>query len=132
MAENNVTAILDTIVSRLEKVAQSKTVIGDPVTVGTTTIVPVTKVSIGFGAGGGEGSTGGGQQSSGFGGGGGGGAMVEAVAFIVMHDGKVSLLSTKGNKLETVLDAIPGLLEKVAAMTAKKGEKKADEPEAKE
>ncbi|MBI3038705.1 sporulation protein, partial [bacterium] len=43
----------------------SKTVIGDPINVGSWTVIPITKVSFGFGAGGGEGK----KDSNAFGGG---------------------------------------------------------------
>ena len=132
MAENNVTSILDTIVSRLESIAKCETVIGAPVKVGDSIIVPVTKLSIGFGAGGGEGSMGGDKSSSGFGGGGGGGAHVEVTAFIVVSEGKVTVLSTKGDKIVSVLEAIPNIVEKVANLGLKlkgNGEKKEEATE---
>ena len=55
MADNKVSEILKDIVGELKNVARSQTVVGDPITVEQKTVIPVVKISLGFGAGGGQG-----------------------------------------------------------------------------
>lgn len=110
MSENKVSEILKDIVGELKNVATSQTVVGDPITVNEKTVIPVVKISVGFGAGGGQGSKG---DQSGFGGGGGGAAKIEPSAFIIMDEKKISLLSAKPGKLDALVDAVPGLFGKI-------------------
>jgi len=85
-------SLIKTVLSELQVAINSKTVIGDPITVQNWTVIPVTKVSFGFGAGGGEGK----KETVGFGGGSGGGASIEPVAFIAVSPSEVKLISLKG------------------------------------
>jgi uncharacterized spore protein YtfJ len=110
MSDNKVSEILKEIVGELKNIATSQTVIGEPITVGQKTVIPVVKISIGFGAGGGQGEKGG---QSGFGAGGGGAAKIEPSAFIIMDETKISLLSAKPGKLDALVEAVPGLFGKI-------------------
>ena len=74
-------------------------------------VVPVTKLSLGFAVGGGEGKAV--EKGSSFGGAGGGGAKVEPVGFIVIQEDNVSFLPTKPGQFEGLIDAIPGVINKV-------------------
>ena len=112
MADNNVVEILKGVVGELREIAKSETIIGDPVTVGDTTVLPVVKISVGFGAGGGQGENQ--KAQSGFGGGGGGGARIEPAGFIIMGKDGVSFLPATKGKWEGIIDAIPGIAKKVS------------------
>ena len=90
---NNVVDILKGVVGELKEVARSETIIGEPVTVGDKTVIPIVKISFGFGAGGGQRDSGKADQ---YGGGGGGGARIEPAAFIIMDADGVSILLKKG------------------------------------
>ncbi|MDW7731492.1 MAG: spore germination protein GerW family protein [Methanolobus sp.] len=117
--------IIRDISSELERLVNTKTVIGDPVTFGDTTIIPVTKVSFGFGSGGGEGKRK--DAEEGFGGGGGAGAKIEPVAFIVMSPEGVELLPISGKGgFEKVLESVPGLIDKVKSMKNKSDKEKGE------
>ena len=119
MAQGNLVEILQTIVGELRQIARSESVVGQPVTVGERTIVPITKLSVGFGGGGAEGSRP--EKGSGFGGGGGGGAMIEPVAFLVIDKDRVQLLTTrKHGAIEAVLDAAPDLISSIKNWSEKK------------
>jgi uncharacterized spore protein YtfJ len=118
MAEqNNVVEILKAVVSEIRDMARSETIIGEPITVGKRTVVPVTRVTFGFGAGGGQGE--GSKVGEGFGGGGGGGAKVEPAAFIIMDEDGVSLLPASKGSIESIINAIPGLASKLAELGKK-------------
>lgn len=132
---NNVVDILKGVVGELKEVARTETVIGEPVTVGDRTVIPVVKISFGFGAGGGQKE---GDKTGEFGGGGGGGAKIEPTAFIIMDKDAVRILPVAKGKWEGVIDAIPGLAKKLAKWKDKfksetsEKEDKDDESEAEE
>jgi uncharacterized spore protein YtfJ len=110
---NNVVDILKSVVGELKEVARTETVIGEPVTVGDRTVIPIVKISFGFGAGGGQKDSE--KASAGeFGGGGGGGAKIEPAAFIIMDADGVKLLPAAKGKWEGMIEAIPGLAKKLA------------------
>ncbi len=119
MASGNLVEVLQAIVGELKHIARSESVVGQPVTVGERTIVPITKLSVGFGAGGAEGSRP--EKGSGVGGGGGGGAMIEPIAFLVIDKDRVQLLTTrKHGAVEAVLDAAPDLIASIKNWSEKK------------
>ncbi len=87
---------------------------------GTKSVVPVTRVTVGFGVGGGEGERG--EAESGFGGGAGGGVRVEPMGFIIIEEEKVSFLPTGRTKYEGLIAAVPDLITRIKEF--KKGDKK--------
>ncbi len=117
------------IASELEKIATTKTVVGDPITAAGKTIIPVSKISMGFGGGGGEGKK---EHESGYGGGGGAGAKIEPVAFIMLSedDAKIFRISEKsdvGSILSSLQEVVPEVIEKIKGKTGK--HKKEESPE---
>ena len=48
-----VSELIKNVMNELETLMQTKTVVGDPISAGDYTVIPVSKVSFGFGAGGG-------------------------------------------------------------------------------
>jgi uncharacterized spore protein YtfJ len=89
---------------------------GEPLEVQGTTIIPVCKMSIGYGGGGGEGEGTGGQKPTGKGtGGGGGGTRIEPAALIIARNGEISVIGigTKNPRFETLLERVPHLIEKL-------------------
>ncbi|MBF0502416.1 MAG: sporulation protein [Candidatus Riflebacteria bacterium] len=92
--------LIKTVLSELQVAINSKTVIGNPITEQGWTLIPVTKVSFGFGAGGGEGK----KDAATFGGGSGGGASIEPIAFVAINPNEVKLISLKGK--DTVWEKI--------------------------
>jgi uncharacterized spore protein YtfJ len=117
------------IASELEKIATTKTVVGDPITASGKTIIPVSKISMGFGAGGGEGKK---EAESGFGGGGGAGAKIEPVAFIMLSedDAKIFRISEKGDigsVLGSLQEVVPDILEKIKGKSGKNKKEESSE-----
>jgi len=112
----NVMEMLSAIVGEIKAIAKSETIIGQPITLGDKTVVPMVKISVGFGAGGGEGAEK--DKCSGFGGGGGGGVVIEPAAFLVIDGDKVSLLPAGTHKFDKIVEAVPGILEKIQGLVA--------------
>lgn len=118
---------MKTIVDELRNMARSETVIGEPITVGNATIVPVVKVCVGFGAGGGEGGgegpsgeTGKIGHGQGVGQGGGGGVKIEPVAFLTIVGDDVRLLSVgKRLSMDRWVETVPDVIEAIKGATSK-------------
>jgi uncharacterized spore protein YtfJ len=96
--------IAQSLLEKLRELAQTETVVGQPIQSGDVTLVPVSRVSLGFGMGGQE------KQSIG---GGGGGATIEPVAFLWMKGDDVRILPVHQNSspLHKVVDLVPELLQ---------------------
>ncbi len=145
MADNNtVKGTLDSIMENLKGVADSNSVIGKPITTPDgTTIIPITKMSYGFGSGGGnlDGEKNG-KNSAAFGAGGGGAVTVTPVAFLSVKDGNVKMIQVEPyiSSVDRVIEKMPDVMDKVGdflddkkeARALKKAEKKAEKEAAKE
>ena len=83
---SSVESLVERVLGELHRIVQTETVIGQPFQSGDLTIIPVSKISFGFGAGGGlEGK---GQSGTG------GGANIEPIAFLIVDaDGRVQVAS---------------------------------------
>jgi len=127
---NNVVDILKGVVGELREIARSETIIGEPVTVGDRTVIPVVKISVRFGAGGGQGEDE--KSRGGFGGGGGGGTKIEPAAFIIIDDKGVSLLPVAKGKWENIIDAIPEIAKKISKLKDKLKREKPEKSEEEE
>ncbi len=121
--ENQLTELIGTIMGELKEISRTEAIVGEPVSLGDKMVVPITKLSLGFAVGGGEGKAP--EKGSSFGGAGGGGAKVEPVGFIVIQEDNVSFLPTKPGKFEGLIDAIPGVINKVKDILPDKKEVKA-------
>jgi len=123
MADNKLTDLLGVSMAKIKEMVDVETVIGDPITVGNTTLVPVSKISYGFAAGGsGLPSK---TPSDLFGGGSGAGINITPIAFISVTDGLVQVLpiASKPDTGDKVINMVPGLVDMVADLF-KKGRKK--------
>ncbi len=116
--------ILKALLDEIKTIAKTETILGEPINVGSNTIIPVCRILIGFGAGGGEAETKEKKGEAG-GGGGGGGVRIEPAAFIVIKGEEVSVLGAKPGKLEGLFEAVPGIIEKI--QKAKKTKKEEEE-----
>lgn len=114
---------------QLATISKAETVTGTPIQADKTTIIPVSKVTIGFAAAGsdagGEAQMTGSRKAKISVGGTGGGISVEPIAFIVVGpDGKPQLLPVKGtiNSVARVIDMIPDAVAKLAALRSGKSD----------
>ena len=78
--------VIKTALDQMQYIAKTETVIGEPIKIGDTTLIPVSRVSVGFAAGGG-----GKDDKAGSGAGTGGGISITPVAFISVTEGKVQV-----------------------------------------
>ena len=118
---------------KLREMGDVKTIIGDPITAGDTTIIPVSKVSYGFASGGSDLPA---KQNPKdlFGGGAGAGVTVQPIAFLVINkEGNVRLMqiSSSDDKVSNIIRSVPELIDKISEMVKnhKDGKTEEDVPE---
>lgn len=112
----------------LQALIDSNSVIGrEIVTPDGTVILPVSKVSFGFGSGGGDLPS---NQKELFGGGTGGGVTITPLAFLIVKNGDVKLLQVQSynNTADRVVGMVPDVVDKVSGLiSGSKKEKPAEE-----
>lgn len=125
---SNVAAeIIGKLMEELRTVARTETILGQEIKVGEYSLIPVSRVSLGLGAGGGKGSE---NKKSDEGGGGGGGVVVTPIAFIVSKGEDISFHAIKpGGFLDSFFEQLPTVAEKIMSKVQEAEVKKA-EPEA--
>jgi len=131
MADTNLSKLIETALENIKKITDVNTVIGEPIKVsGGSTVIPVSKVSVGFTSGGLDyTSKKAPDKAPNFGGGTGSGFTVTPVAFLVVDEnGGVSLLNMNapaasgGDLVGTIsglVDKAPAMLEKITKMFKK-------------
>lgn len=120
MAEHPIENLMVTAMSSLRDMIDVNTIVGDTVeTPDGTTIIPVSKVCFGYAAGGSEFNTNKLNKFSDnaklpFGGGSGAGIKITPVAFLVVKEGTIKLLSIDADRpLDKLVDALPDLVNKL-------------------
>ncbi|NMP22437.1 GerW family sporulation protein [Sulfobacillus harzensis] len=111
--------LMKTAMESIKGMIDVNTVVGQPVeTRDGGTIIPVSRVSFGFAAGGGEyWSRPTDNDGHPFGGGSGAGVTVHPVGFLVMHGDNVRLLSVdKGDIWESLANNVPQLIDQLQSM----------------
>ena len=121
--------MLDSTIAKIREMVDVNSVIGDPITTPDgVTIIPVSKVSVGFGGGGSDFSTKNGQENP-FGGGVGAGVKVTPIAFLIVKEGSVRMIpvaAPANTTADRLVEMVPDTLDKVAAFIDSRMEKKAE------
>lgn len=115
--------MLENTIQKIREMVDVNSVVGTPIqTPDGVTIIPVSRVSVGFGGGGSDFSTK--NNENPFGGGVGGGVKVSPICFLVVKDGNVRMLSIPepaNSTTERIVEMLPDTLDKLAAyLDAKK------------
>jgi uncharacterized spore protein YtfJ len=117
----HVERLLKTSLGEIERVLTTKTVVGEPMTVDGTTLIPLISIGFGFGAGGGSGKAKP-DSGEGLGAGTGGGGGIKPVAMVVVSKGEV--------KVEPIRGAAAGFLDKIGGALGKAVEARAEKKSA--
>lgn len=139
MEQHPIEGLMTTAMESIKDMVDVNTIVGDAVQAPDgTVIIPVSKVTFGFAAGGGEynscceikngessededGSSGGTPSKYPFAGGSGAGVSINPVAFMVVGQGQIKLLPvTINSSLEKILDMVPDIVEKANQAIKKK------------
>ncbi|MBR6045252.1 MAG: GerW family sporulation protein [Ruminococcus sp.] len=117
--------LVKTAMEKIKELTECETVVGKPiVTADGTTIIPISKVSVGFASGGSDLPT---KKDGQFGGGSGAGITVQPMAFIVCREGETKLLQMTNNTSyqNAIVNTVPEVVEKIVDLIDKKTSKKA-------
>lgn len=119
MAEHPIQGLMGVTIEKIRDMVNAETIIGDPIHVDGTTIIPVSRVTFGFASGGSDVAPSSNKQM--FGGGSGAGVSVTPVAFLVVSNGNVRTvqLVEKVSAVDNVIASLPELVDKVAALIKK-------------
>ncbi|MBQ3054320.1 MAG: GerW family sporulation protein [Clostridia bacterium] len=117
MSKTNINEMIGTMMESIKEVVKVSTVVGDAVAGPEgSVIIPVTKVSCGFGATGVEiPSKAAVKEEYPFGGGSGGGLSIEPMGFMVMKEGNVRIvpMTSQQTTVEKVIDMVPPMVDKL-------------------
>ena len=125
----NLPNMLDNTIAKLREMVNANTVVGEPITTADgVTIIPVSKVSIGFGGGGSDFvSKNLNHHENPFGGGVGAGVKVTPVAFLIIKEGNVRMIpvATPANTTaDRIVEMVPETLDKIVSFVDSRTEKK--------
>ena len=122
-------SLMDTTMEKIKEMIDVNTIIGEPITSPDgTLIIPVSKVSYGFAAGGSDLPTKK-ENKDCFGGGSGAGVTIQPVAFLTVYQGDVRLVSVDREEgtADKLVNMIPDVLKKVKGVFKKDKSESADD-----
>ena len=116
----NVPNMLENTIAKIREMVDVNSVIGTPITTPDgVTIIPVSKVSVGFGGGGSDFvSKNANHHENPFGGGAGGGVKITPIAFLVIREGSVRMIpvaAPANTTADRVVEMVPDVLEQVSS-----------------
>ncbi|WP_297135762.1 GerW family sporulation protein [Terrisporobacter sp.] len=122
-ATNSIQSIMETTLEMIKNSIDSNTIVGNPIEAEKSVIVPISKVTVGFGIGGGEYSKNHRDRNNevekydnnNFAGGSGGAITISPVAFVVVENGETRLISLEDNVnlVDNILTVTPRIIDKV-------------------
>lgn len=127
--EHPIGSLMDTTMEKIKEMIDVNTIIGEPITsLDGTLIIPVSKVSYGFAAGGSDLPTKK-ENKDCFGGGSGAGVTIQPVAFLTVYQGDVRLVSVDREEgtADKLVNMIPDVLKKVKGVFKKDKSESADD-----
>lgn len=106
--------MLENAISKIREMVDVNSVIGNPITTPDgVTIIPVSKVSVGFGGGGSDYAK---STKDAFGGGAGGGVKVTPICFLIIKDGAVRMMpvaAPANTTADRIVEMVPDALDKI-------------------
>lgn len=121
--KNSISAMMEASMGKIREMVDSNTVVGEPITTADgVTLIPVSRLSFGFGCGGGDY----GKQQDKLGAGAAAGVRVEPMAFLVVKDGVTRMLPVGMPAITTVdriVEMVPQVMDRVEGFIDKKREK---------
>ena len=115
---NKLPNMLESTIQKIREMVDVNSVIGQPITTPDgVTIIPVSKVSVGFGGGGSDFVNNKGGENP-FGGGGGGGGSVTPSCFLIVSNGNVRMMpvaAPANTTADRIVEMVPDTIDKLTA-----------------
>ena len=121
MSEKNLEGMINISLEKVKGMVDSNSIIGAPISIQDgTTIIPVSKVSVGFGCGGSDFPSASPKEM--YGGGTGGGVTIQPVAFLILKGESVRMIqiADKNNIAERVANMVPDAIDTISGIINKK------------
>ena len=119
----NVSEVLNASLARIRDMADANMVVGQSIVVGETTIIPISKISVGLASGGADfGAKNTGAEGN-FGGGIGCGVSLTPVAFIILQGERVRVVPVDEpakTSTDRLIEQLPGLVDKLSDLIQQK------------
>jgi len=126
MENRQISELLETTMQKMREMIDANTIVGEPITTSDgITLIPVSKVSLGF-TGGGTDFAKKNEQKHGFGGGVGAGVNITPVAFLVAKGNDVDILyvtPTAMTSVDRIIETVPDVIDKITDFFEKNKEK---------
>lgn len=115
----HVETLLKTALGEIERILNTRTVVGEPITIEGNTLIPLISIGFGFGGGGGSGKEEKKVTGEAIGGGCGGGGGIRPVAIVVVNQ--------DGVRVEPVSKGTANVVEKIGEVIGRVAEKRAEQ-----
>ena len=127
MDNNPIGALMQNTMDSVKNILKVDTVVGDPIyTPDGITLVPISKVSVGFGGGGLELTPKKQGDTRPYGGGNATGVKIDPIGFLVIKDGTVRMINVMppaSNTVDRIIDLVPQVMDRVDAFIDKQKNK---------
>ena len=114
--------LMETTMAKIREMVDSNSIIGEPITTPDgVTVIPVSRVSFGFGTGGSDY----GKTTDKFGGAGAAGVKIDPVSFLIIKDGVTRVVPVALpaiGPVDRILDMVPEVMDRVEGFVARKKE----------
>ena len=120
MSEHAINGFIGVSMEKIRSMVDADTMIGDPILCGDgTTVIPVSKISVGFVSGGSDLPTRTNKEY--FAGGAGAGMSVNPIGFLVVKDGQIQLIqmTVGADKGSAFLEKLPDMIDKIGSLLKK-------------
>ena len=115
--KNPIGELMQSTMENVRSMMKMDTVVGDPIiTPDGITLIPISRISVGFGGGGVEFSSEKVGQQRPYGGGNATGVKIDPIGFLVIKEGVVRMISVAppaSNTVDRILDLVPQVMDKV-------------------
>ena len=123
MDNNPIGLMMQNTMESVKNILKVDTVVGDPIyTPDGITLVPISKISVGFGGGGVEFGKKNSGDSQPYGGGNATGVKIDPIGFLVIKDGCVRMVNVTppaSNTVDRIIDLVPQVMDRVDAFIEK-------------
>ncbi len=117
MDNNPISQLMQTTMDNVKNVLKVDTVVGDPIiTPDGITLVPISKISLGFGGGGVEFNGKKAGEARPYGGGNATGVKIEPIGFLVIKEGTVRMINVTppaSNTVDRIIDMVPQVMDRI-------------------
>ena len=126
--KNPIGELMESTMQNVRNILKVDTVVGDPIiTPDGITLVPVSKISVGFGGGGLEFGNKKGGEVRPYGGGNATGVKIDPIGFLVIKDGNIRMINIMppaNTTVDRIIDLVPQVIDRVENFINKQNEEK--------